>query len=390
MSSTASTVRITREQVGNDLKGKEHFHKFGCAVSMSSNGDRVAVGVPSTGHVLVYDWFEGQWVQAGEDLVGETANDSFGRCVVLSSDGNRLAIGGQWNTDCKGHVQIFDWTDRNWAQTGRLEGQEANEGFGWAIALSSDANRIAIGGPGYANGDCKLAGHVQIYDYTEKGWIQVGKDLVGMKSNDGFGKGVALSSNGKRVAIGGPDQTNKNGELAGHVKIYDLVEEDWIQVGDDLIGGTAKDWFGRTVSLSSDGNRVAIGAPGHCRLKGLVQVYQWSEGGWTKVGDDMIGKATKDTFGSALVLSSDGNRIAIGGPGNNNGNGDRSGYVQIYDWSVKGWIQVGDDMVGAGKNDMFGRAVALSSYGRRVAIGAPSNDHVGSGYVQIHDLETRP
>jgi len=51
-------------------------------------------------------------VQRGIDIDGEAADDLFGYYVSISNDGNTVAIGA-WNNDGNGtdsrHVRIFDW-----------------------------------------------------------------------------------------------------------------------------------------------------------------------------------------------------------------------------------------------------------------------------------------
>ena len=48
---------------------------------------------------------------------------------------------------------------------------------------------------------------------------------------------------------------------AGHVRVYEYSGGAWTQLGDDIDGEAAGDQSGFSVSLSSDGTRVAIGAP---------------------------------------------------------------------------------------------------------------------------------
>ena len=74
-----------------------------------------------------------------------------------------------------------------------------------------------------------------------------------------FGTSVSLSSDGTRVAIGAPDNDG-GGSNSGHVRIYDWNGTAWAQAGSDIDGEAAGDLFGTSVSLSSDGTRVAIGA----------------------------------------------------------------------------------------------------------------------------------
>ena len=48
-------------------------------------------------------------------------------------------------------------------------------------------------------------------------------------------------------------------------------------------------------------------------------------------GDNIYGKAQEDFSGRAVSLSSDGTRVAIGAPGNDD-NGYAMGHVRIYDY----------------------------------------------------------
>jgi hypothetical protein len=87
-----------------------------------------------------------------------------------------------------------------------------------------------------------------------------------------------------------------------------------------------------------------------------------------------------------VALSSDGKTVAIGAT-SNNGNGDGSGHVRIFQWteSTSTWTQVGEDIDGEARLDQSGESVSLSSDGKIVAIGATSNDGNGdaSGHVRI-------
>ena len=90
-------------------------------VSLSSDGSRVAIGAYSndgtnganSGHVRIYDYDGSAWVQVGGDIDGEAANDQSGRAVSLSSDGTRVAIGAKFNDGANGsnsgHVRIYDY-----------------------------------------------------------------------------------------------------------------------------------------------------------------------------------------------------------------------------------------------------------------------------------------
>eukprot|EP00912_Choanoflagellata_sp_UC4_P001485 UC4_evm1s934 len=90
----------------------------------------------------------------------------------------------------------------------------------------------------------------------------MGKDIDGEDAGDESGTSVSLSSDGTRVAIGAL-WNDGNGQNAGHVRVYEYKQEEWSQMGKDIDGEALGDWSGYSVSLSSDGTRVAIGANGN-------------------------------------------------------------------------------------------------------------------------------
>ena len=89
-------------------------------------------------------------------------------------------------------------------------------------------------------------------------WVQVGEDIIGEAYNFS-GWSVSLSSDGSIVAIGAP-ATYGNGSNAGHVRIYKNQNGTWSQIGQDIDGEAAGDLSGFSVSLSSNGSIVAIGS----------------------------------------------------------------------------------------------------------------------------------
>ena len=158
------------------------------------------------------------------------------------------------------------------------------------------------------------------------------------------------------------------------------------QLGADIDGEAAEDGSG-SVSLSSDGNRLAIGAggnDGNGTNSGHVRVYEWSDSTWTQLGADIDGEAAGDNSG-VVSLSSDGNRLAIGAPGND-ANGMGSGHARVYEWAGSTWVQLGADIDGEAVGDYSGFSVSLSPDGNRLAIGTPHNDDIGAklGHVRVY------
>ncbi|MEZ4914978.1 MAG: FG-GAP repeat protein [Chitinophagales bacterium] len=172
-------------------------------------------------------------------------------------------------------------------------------------------------------------GSVRVYDWDGAAWVQVGTDIDGKAEFDNSGWSVALSSNGNRLAIGAPPNDD-NGQDSGHVRVYDWDGSTWIQVGTDIAGEAAGDHSGWSVSLSADGSRLAIGArnnDGNGADAGQVRVYIWNGSTWVQIGADIDGEATGDWSGYAVALSAAGSRVAIGAKFNDGNGADAVRYV---------------------------------------------------------------
>ena len=104
------------------------------------------------------------------------------------------------------------------------------------------------------------------------------------------------------------------------------------KLGADIDGESTDDFSGCSVSLSSDGTTLAIGAAGNdgsFKNSGHVRVYSWNGSSWNKLGADIDGESADDNFGGSVSLSSDGTTLAVGATGND-GNGTNSGHVRVY------------------------------------------------------------
>lgn len=379
-------------QLGNDLEGENAMDVSGASVSLSADGYTLAIGSPGTiqgGQVRIYSWNGTSWIQKGSDLHAESALDGFGYSVSLSNDGNTMAIGGVDNSGNgmeAGHVRVFTWNGASWMQKGTdLDGEAAGDRSGLAVSLSSDGNTIAIGA--FQNdGNGSNSGHVRIYSWSGSSWVQKGSDIDGESAEDRSGASVSLSSDGNTIAIGAPANDGSNWS-SGHVRVYNWDGASWIQKGMDINGEGEDDHAGQSVSLSSDGNTVAVGArdnddgglnAGHAR------VYTWDGASWIQKGMDIDGEAEGDHAGHTLCLSSDGNILALGAPDSDKSD-TSAGQVRVFAWNGSSWIHVGSAITGDAAWDYFGSTVSLSANGQVLASGAPYNGNGGqsAGHAKV-------
>ena len=226
-----------------------------------------------------------------------------------------------------------------------IDGEAAGDISGSSVSLSADADCLAIGAP-RNDGSGEDSGHVRVYQWTGAAWVQLGDDIDGESAGDNSGRSVSLSSDCNRLAVGAV----ANKSYTGHVRIYQWSGAAWEQLGED-IDGKAEDTadFGLRVSLNKDGSRLAVGSPrtisGPGMTPGMVRVYQWQTSIWTQLGNDIDGEAIDDNFGSSVSLSSDGNRLAVGATGGD-GNENDSGCVRVYRWTGTTWARLGGDIGG--------------------------------------------
>jgi Domain of unknown function (DUF4347) len=386
-------------QVGGDIDGEAINDYSGNAISLSADGKTVAVGATGnqgngwySGHVRVYQLnTSNQWVQLGADIDGEATNDYSGHKVTLSADGKVVAIGAPFNDangNSSGHVRVYQLnTSNQWVKLGSdIDGEAANDYSGYSVSLSADGSTVAIGAE-RNNGNGSTSGQVRAYKLNGTNqWVQLGIDIDGEASGDFSGTSVSLSADGKTVAIGARGN-DANGIDSGHVRIYQLnTSNQWIQLGNDIDGEATYDYSSQEVQLSADGKIVAISSfnnDGNGNNSGHVRVYQLNTSNqWAKLGADIDGEASEDESGFAIALSADGKTVAIGAP-MNDGNGMNSGHLRIYRLNTSNqWVQLGIDIDGEAIYDSFGRSVALSADGNTVAGGARfSNGYRGHARV---------
>jgi hypothetical protein len=217
-------------------------------------------------------------------------------------------------------------------------------------------------------------------------WLQIGQDIDGEYYGDYSGYSVSLSTDGSTVAIGA---YGNDGE-AGHVRVYKFNGTAWVQQGQDIDGEYAGDWSGYSVSLSADGSAVAIGAILN-NSTGHVRVYKFNGTIWVQQGGDIDGEAADDYSGFSVSLSADGSTVAIGAPYNDvSGAKMSAGHVRVYKFNGTAWVQQGQDIDGEAEYDKSGFSVSLSADGSTVAIGSIDNDGSGnkidSGHVRVYEL----
>ena len=231
-------------------------------------------------------------------------------------------------------------------------------------------------------------------------------------TGDQFGQSAAVSGDGNTLAVGAPNEASgltgvragsvdeatagNAASFAGAVYVFARISGVWAQQAYVKASNTAAfAFFGGAVALSGDGNTLVVGASG----AESAYIFTRTSGAWSQQALVTASNAeVGDMFGAALALSGDGNTLAVGAfseasevagviPGaptesatpNAASGGNGAGAVYVYTrsgaaWSQQAYVKASNpeasDNLGT-PGDLFGSAIALSSNGNTLAVGAP-------------------
>ena len=361
---------------------------YGWTLALSGDGNTLAVGAPGedsaaigvggnqadnsatdSGAVYIYsrdsagNWRQQIYLKASNTKAGA----NFGEALALSDDGLTLIVGApledsatttingsQTNHSAAGAgaVYVFSRSADSWSQQAYVKAANAytNAYFGWSVALSADGGTLAVGATGDASNATGIngnganhaaanAGAAYVFSRSGSSWTQQAYiKASNTAAEDNFGVAVELNANGNILAVGAPyeasaatgvngNQTNNSAPNAGAVYTFSRNAAAWTQQAYLKASNTgAQDNFGSALALNAAGTTLAVGAPYESSVAGnpasnaaldagAVYVFTFNNG-WSQ---EALLKASNadanDDFGSAVALSSDGNTLIVGAIG---------------------------------------------------------------------------
>lgn len=344
--------------------------RFGWDVAIDQDGDTMVVSAPywdgatyqQDGAIYVYtrsstdvtdsDWTEQQKMTA-ENFTGVFHNTYFGWSVDITNDGDTIVAGAHKTPNDKGgHLVVYSRTGSTWAIDSELFANDIpadpavqdTSSLGEAVAISGDGNTIVAGAPGKGSGAGN--GFAYIFVKDEYGdWSQEAKISPQFKSggsasshgtsgNQDFGKAVTITNDGNTVAIGAPGRSIASGNITGRAEVFQRSGSTWShQKTIEQESPSSRDGFGWTVSLAgNDGNTLAIGQH-YETTNDEGHVWIWTRSGttWTQQAK-VRGYSINDTedFGLNVSLSDTGDRLIAGAQEDNVSSGQEPGTVFIW------------------------------------------------------------
>jgi len=368
--------------------GAEELVGFGSSVLLAKNNEtRLVVGAPLYGNggaVFVYDYDGSSWGSPVTTILG-AIGDRIGDRMSLSADGSRLAV------RFKTFVRIFhlDTTDI----------PHDIPGGGATVSLSYDGSLVALSAEGFNS----WTGRVFLYSQQADGgnYTQVLNDgvplaFVGPQALGRFGWATSFNEQGDRLAISAPYHGSGGRLNLGLVRVFEKLGESWIQLGQDeeLLGTQVDEGFGLSIALSANGDHLVVGSPGsHVggNQRGKVSVFKWESGAWTKLGDDIPGEEDTDRFGRSVAISSDGSRVAA----TSYAHADNQGLVVLFNFIGDEWYWT-DEIEGEVSDHFLGfglQGLSMTSDGLHIAAGAfraIDDDGLRTGEVSVYEYHDEP
>jgi len=386
--------------------------------------------------------------------------DQFGYALSLSADGQTLAVGAPFESSHatgidgdqlddsaagSGAVYIFTFAGNVWRQQAYVKASntEAGDLFGSALSLSADGDTLVVSAPqesssatgidgDQADNSAPKSGAVYVFSRSGNSWSQQAYvKASNTQASDDFGAALSLAADGNTLAVGAffeasgatgidGDQADNSAPESGAVYVFTRSGANWAQQAYvKASNAEAVDAFGHALSLSGDGNTLAVGAPfesshatgvggdqtdNSASKSGAVYVFirsgsTWSQEVYVKASNAQAG----DGFGSFLGLSNDGDTLAVAAPfessnatGLSGNQGDNSavssGAVYVFNrdsaaWRQQAYVKASNTQA----NDRFGWSLSLSGDGATLAVGAiyESSAAVGIGGDQTDNGASR-
>ena len=389
---------------------------------ISGDGSTIVAGswAPGNGKVYIYSKPESGWTNATEtqklDGASEDSNAAyFGYAVSISEDGSTIAIGDYDNgsgTNPDGAVFIYTKSGSTWSQQAKLTPSDAASvlapDFGRHIDITSDGNTIAISAHTDDENSTSNSGSVYIFTRSGSSWSQRDKITAetNIGQNDYFGSAaVALSNDGNTLAV------STNNSAGGtdnqfYVFTYDEGSSLWSQeaeitYGDALAAAGSTDLqytvvdsqFGEYVSISGDGNTIAVAAPyeedpSETYRAGAVYIFTRSNGTWQfkrRLTDEVLARARNYYFGQHARLSNDGTHLLAPSWIEAVGSYNLAGRLYVYEANEKAFWEDGslmETLDDGTTSSRYGASGDLSGTGEYAVVGAWGyNSSVGRAYI---------
>jgi hypothetical protein len=310
------------------------------------------------------------------DPYGLNAGFAFDGSASISGDGAWISIGSDDSSSgtLYGHGNVFMYsknTDITYSKTQDIANpNNSSYRFGLKTKLSRDGNYLCVIQDYDGSGS-----YFQMFKRTNNTWNSIASSI----QFSALVLDVTLSEDATYIVISNNDNVDE-------VKVYEKSADNtsvtlmtYINPPENSINGA------NSVSISDNGELLCFGTPRVESDTGNVYVYTRTSSSWSTNPTAVIqGPATGGYFGWDVSMSGDGNFIAVGAPLLDN--------AYIYKRSGSSWSL--SSTINGPSSYAYGYNVSLSQYGDYLAVGSFyasgsfTGDHVWAYYKDDTDVWT--
>jgi len=413
--SEASATILPMQVDGFVAEDTEGGDAFGYSVDVSSDGSTIVAGArgddTQKGSAYVFVFNGTDWDEVAKLTASNAATLAyFGHRVAISADGSTIAVSAYLADGQRGAVYVFEkgaeWQTKT--EDALLLASDAAGGdmLGYSLCISGDGTAIAAGASNKSIATASAAGKVYVFEKPATGGWVSGNETAWLQADEEpqagayFGESVGMSFYGKEdgtlLAIGAHGE-DVDATADGAVYLFSRPGGGWSdgfanrEARLDSPSNNNGGLFGSSVSVSTDGSVLLIGAKGmdYTVFDAVGGAYIYEEGeGWTD------GEANKvalfqsveylddnNFFGYAVDITANGNVAVISRPGY------AWGWALVFSIPAEGWTDNTDEYTQkiqnpepTGNSDNFGYGLAISADGSTIVAGSPGTGTFGLSF----------
>ncbi|RMA66011.1 T9SS type A sorting domain-containing protein [Ulvibacter antarcticus] len=383
--SIASICTAQWVELGQEIFGETDDFFTGTSVAMNGTGDVVAVydsfiNGTNAGRVRVFELQNNVWTQIGNDIPGLLGNGLSDGRVQMNSSGTHIILGNsnhEFNGEYSGGVRVFELLNDFWVQVGNtLYGAEQDYWYGIDVGIDEAGTTIIVGA-NQTTAFVSAPGFAEVFEIDNNVWILKGQRIVGTANEDNTGTSVSISDNGEIIAVSSPENDTA-GSNAGKVEVFEFNGNSWALKGNSIYGENEDEVMGycivggSAIDLNDNGTILAISSMGHNQnnIHGKVQVFEFQNAIWNQLGTSIPGTVESGNFGQSVELNRLGNIVSIGAPFDGT---DPHGSARVFRYDGSIWMQAGETLstINESPPTAFGWCTAINDLGNKIAVGVP-------------------
>jgi hypothetical protein len=335
-----------------------------------------------------------------------TAGDAFGHQVAIDGSGTEILVGAHLSHSGSGKAYFYESKSGKWPTKPTVKFADPATGanhYGFSVALSPNGTTAYVGADQVTVGGKAGAGAVFVYQSSHGKWPAKPTQTIddpGKGTNDYFGIGMTISSDGGTLVVGSPGFTSNAVGEVGRVYVYTASRGKFPSTPSATISSPTPSTFGlfgysTSVSDNAKGHgSIVVGAyststttvsnEGAAYIYSSKGIHSWKLAKGGSLKDP--GNKGADFFGGVVAIDGAGTTVMIGAQDETEKTISDAGAVFTYVLKTGTW-KASQTLDGPANGPANFAYPSISSNGKVAVTAAPSaqvNGHSGAGEAFLY------